>query len=157
MKKRISFLLGVAAIMTAMLTSCSKNDSAPANGNTGSTVDTTLKTQIVSGTWIITSYTQRTEDKTSQFAGVIFTFSSNGTLIANKNGNVTNGTWAYTPSSVGYYGGPPSKSSVTLSLGASSPFDRLTKIWNVASNTDGLLKLDSPEPTEDEHVQFAKQ
>jgi hypothetical protein len=155
MKKSTNFLLATAAIMTAMLTSCSKSYNAPPNTN--NPVDTTLKTQVISGTWIIKSYTQRTEDKTSQFASTVFTFSSNGTLTANKNGNITNGTWSYTPSSVGYYGGPPSKASVTLNLGAASPFDRLTKIWNVASNTDTLLKLDNPEPVEDEHVQFSRQ
>lgn len=155
MKKRISSLLGVAVIMTAMLTSCSKSYNAPPNTN--NPVDTTLKTQVIAGTWIVRSYTQRTEDKTSQFSGVVFTFSSNGTLTANKNGNIINGTWSYTPSAVGYYGGPPSKASMTLSLGAVSPFDRLTKTWNVASNTDTLLKLDNPEPLEDEHVQFSKQ
>jgi hypothetical protein len=155
MKKRICFLLGATTIGTAMLISCSKNYNAPASTN--NPVDTTLKTQVVSGTWIIKSYTQRTEDKTSQFASVVFTFSSNGTLTANKNGNITNGTWSYIPSSVGYYGGPPSKASITLNLGAASPFDKLTKIWNVASNTDTLLKLDNPEPVEDEHVQFSRQ
>jgi hypothetical protein len=155
MKKRISFLLGGAAIMTAMLSSCSKSYNAPPNAN--NSVDTTLKTQVISGTWIIKSYTQRTEDKTSQFAGVVFTFSSNGTLTANKNGDIINGTWSYTPSAVGYYGGPPSKASVTLNLGAVSPFDRLTKVWNVATNTDTLLTLDNPEPVEDEHLQFSKQ
>jgi hypothetical protein len=155
MKKSTNFLLATATIVTAMITSCSKSYNAPPNANNA--VDTTLKTQIISGTWIIKSYTQRTEDKTSQFASTVFTFSNNGTLTANKNGNVTNGTWSYTPSSVGYYGGPPSKASITLNLGATSPFDRLTKIWNVASNTDTLLKLDNPEPIEDEHLQFSRQ
>ena len=155
MKKRISLLLGVAAIATAVLTSCSKSYNAPPNTN--NPVDTTLKTQIISGTWIIKSYTQRTEDKTSQFAGVVFTFSNNGTLTANKNGNITNGTWSYTPSAVGYYGGPPSKASMALNLGAASPFDRLTKIWNIANNTDTLLKMDNPEPAEDEHLEFSRQ
>ena len=74
--------------MTAMLTSCSKSYNAPANTN--NPVDTSLKAQIISGTWIVKSYTQRTEDKTAQFAGVVFTFSSNGTLTANKDGNITN-------------------------------------------------------------------
>ena len=46
---------------------------------------------------------------------------------------------------------------MTLNLGAVSPFYRLTKIWNVASNTDTLLKMDNPEPLEDEHLQFSKQ
>ena len=156
MKKRISLLLGIATIMSAMLTSCSKSYNAPPNATT--TADTTVKTQITSGTWIISSFTQRTEDKTSQFAGVVFTFSSDGTLIAtDKNGNKINGSWAFSPSTVGYYGGPPSKASITLNVGMSSPFDRLTKVWNVASNTATQLKIDNPEPVEDEHVQFTKQ
>ena len=155
MKKSITFLLGTAAVISAMLASCSKSYNAPPNAT--ATVDTTLKTQIISGTWIITAYTQRTEDKTSQFAGVVFTFSHDGTLIADKNGNKTNGTWSYSPSTVGYYGGPPSKASMTINLGATSPFDRLNKIWNVASSTSTQVKMDNPEPVEDEHVQFSKQ
>jgi len=155
MKKSIRSLLWVAAIMPALLVGCSKSYNAPANSNTS--VDTTLKIQIVSGTWIISSYTQRTEDKTSQFAGVVFTFSDNGILTADKNGDITDGTWIYTPSAVGYYGGPPSKASMTLDLGPTSPFNRLTKTWNVASNTATLIKMDNPEPIDDEHVQFMKQ
>ena len=153
--KNGSFLLWLVAIMPALLMGCSKSYNVPATAN--STVDTTLKTQIISGTWVVSSYVQRTEDKTSQFAGVIFTFSSNGTLTADKNGNMTTGTWSYIPSAVGYYGGPPSKASMTLNVGTASPFDRLTKTWNIASNTALQLNMDNPEPIEDEHLQLSKQ
>jgi hypothetical protein len=136
-----------------MMESCSKSYTAPnppANTNPSSTV--------VSGTWIISSFTQATEDKTSLFDGYVFTFDSVGNIKAEKNGAVATGTWSYTPSSVGYYGSTPSKSSFTINVGASVPLGSLTKTWNIDSTntSSSKLALISPEVVENMHVNFSK-
>ena len=115
---------------------------------------------ITSGTWTVGTLTQNTEDKANQFSGYTFTFSrtgnaESGTVIATKGGNTITGTWSHT-AAVTYYGSTSTESMV-LSLGASSPFAMLTKIWNVESNTASTLSLVSPEVTENMHLEFVKQ
>jgi hypothetical protein len=123
---------------------------------TDNTASNNLTTAITSGTWVISSLTQRTEDKTSQFSGIVFIFAANNTVKATeKNGNITNGTWAYTPA-VTYYGAT-SKEAVIINMGTNSPFSRITKTWNVVGSSSTAVKLDNPEVLEDEHLQFSKQ
>jgi hypothetical protein len=103
--------------------------------------------------------TERTEDKTSQFAGITFTFggagSEGGTVVATKNGTTVNGTWSHSPA-ITYYGST-SAEAIALALSSASPFDRLTKTWNVVSTTSTTLTLVSPEVAQDEHLVFSRQ
>jgi hypothetical protein len=107
--------------------------------------------------WVISSYTQRTEDKTSMFEGVVFTFSDAGKMTATQNGSVIVGTWSYSPSSVVYYGSAPTKESITINMGAAKPSKNLNRIWNVVSSDGSALSLVNPEPADDEHIVFSKQ
>lgn len=149
MKNTILFttLLGLA-----LFTSCSKNTDAPATPPANNT-------PIVSGAYTINAYSQRTEDKTSLFKDFVFTFATGGILKAEQKGAVTNGTWVYTPSSVGYYGSTPSKASFTINLGTTSPLSRLNRTWNIDSTktTAANLSLINPEPLDGEVISFAKQ
>jgi len=156
MKKRIHISkIGVVTILT-LLESCSKSNvssNQPSNPPASNP-----STDMVSGTWTITSLIQRSEDKTSAFKGFIFTFLSTGNVKADKNGAVTEGTWAYYPAAVGYYGSTPSKASFTINLGAASPFETLTKTWNIDSTktNSSTLSLISPEVAENMRVTFSK-
>lgn len=133
--------------MFLFLYSCTK-DSATPSGSTDNTASV-----VSAGNWSITSYTQRTEDKTNSFAGVTFTFSNDGKLTATGSNSAT-GTWVVTPASTGYYGS--STPTITISLGGSSPFNRLSKTWKIAEQTGTTLRLDHPEVAEDEHITFSK-
>jgi hypothetical protein len=146
------FRISLMAALSTMIISCSKNYN---NNSTSTNAD--FQTALEMGTWTIGSYIQKTEDKTSQFAGATFTFSKSGTVTVNQNGTVTSGTWSYAPSVAGYYGGPATKASMGLSLGSQSPFDRLSRTWNIESNSSSSISLVNPEPTEDEHVKFSHQ
>jgi len=139
-----------------ILSSCSKNgsDNSPIDNNNN---NTTNSSAFITGNFTITSYTQRTENKTSSFNGAVFTFSSNGTLLVAMNGSTITGTWIYYPSSVGYYGSAPTDASITLSLGTSAPMNRLNRRWNIQSSTSTSVILINPEPNDDEHITFTKQ
>lgn len=71
----------LAAFFLLLLTAagCShKEDSvAPA-----SAAGTTFPEIIASGNWVVTSYTQGTEDKTNSMSGIRFTFDKNGQATA---------------------------------------------------------------------------
>ncbi len=86
---------GMALILLFCLVSgCKKSDTA----TTPST-----NSAFISGTWKITSFIQKTEDKTSDFSGLNFTFSSDSKLVVSGSKNVT-GSWLYKAPSSDYYG-----------------------------------------------------
>ena len=107
----------------------------------------------------MSSLLQRTEDKTSQFSGYTLNFIStapeSGTVTATRNGSTISGTWSHSPA-VTYYGSS-SQEAIVLNLGTSTPFDRLSRTWNVASSTNSVLNLVSPEVVEDSHLVLARQ
>ena len=149
--KQILTLCRFALIMILpILVGCSKSYNS--NSNPSTTSD--FKSNLAQGIWSISAYTQKTEDKSSQFAGTVFSFASSGTLTATQNGTVTTGSWAYSPSSVGYYGGPATEASLTINLGTQSPLNRLTRTWNIESTSSSSFSLVNPEPNDDEHVKF---
>jgi hypothetical protein len=137
----------IVLAMFMFLYSCTKDSTTPA-----SSTDNTAPV-VSAGTWAVTSYNQRTEDKTSTFAGITFTFSTDGNLTA-TGANSATGTWAISPASTGYYGS--STPTITINLGTSSPFNKLTRTWKIAEQTGTALRLDHPEATEDEHITFSK-
>jgi hypothetical protein len=154
MKKCVNNGLALVLAAVLFLVSCSKSPVDPVvNSGVPSTADS-VTTSLTTGTWIISSFTQKTEDKTSKFDGFTFIFSADGSLSATIGGTETKGTWHFTRA-VTYYGST-SKSAVALNLGAANPLSQLTKTWNFVSATSTLLKVDSPELAGDEHVQFSR-
>lgn len=154
MKKSSGTPVALMIATVLFLGSCSKSSVYPVSTSASATTPAALTTALTAGSWVLSSFTQKTEDKTSKFTDVVFTFSADGTVTATKNGTQTKGSWQYTPA-VTYYGSS-SKSAIALSMGSASPFDLLTKTWNFISLTATTLKVDSPELAEDEHVQFNK-
>ena len=143
------FFCSLSLVLLIFCISCKKySSSAPA-----STTSNNPTGNITSGTWSITSFTQKTEDKTSTFAGINFVFSSDGKLIASGT-NAANGTWVFTEASTGYYGN--AKETFSINLGINAPFNKLSKTWNIAEQNSTTLRLDNPQALEDEHVSFSK-
>jgi len=144
-------------ILATIFTACSKSAVEP-NANTVNNTAATVNA-IASGNWVISSYKQRTEDKTSQFSGYVFSFittgTNGGTITAIKSNNPVNGSWAYSPA-VTYYGST-STTSMTLNFGVSSLLDKISKKWNVVSIDSALISFVNPEVLEDEHLVFSKQ
>ena len=133
------------SFIVASFCGCTKDDNSSDPINPNNTV--------VTGNWTITNYRQRTEDKTSQYAGYSFTFNSDGTVTANKSGVSTTGLWSYSSASGSTYVG-----LFSISLGNDDPLKRLNESWLVdaGQNNSNQLKLTHPEAAEDEHVTFSK-
>ncbi|MEO7368268.1 MAG: hypothetical protein ABIZ36_09945 [Gemmatimonadaceae bacterium] len=150
---------GVLVLAAILLAGCSNSYKSP-TGPSSPTASDTVTPFIATGSWVVAALVQRTEDKTSQFSGYTFNFTStgtdNGTVTATRNGATVSGTWRHS-ASVTYYGGTPTNESIALNLGTSSPFDRLTKTWNVVSTTSATFTLVSPEVLEDMHLVLTKQ
>lgn len=151
MKKNPLFLLS-SFLLIIVFASCKKNYSTPpaAAGTDPSTV-------VSKGTWAVSSYTQKTEDKTSSLSGTVFTFSSNGSVSASNGGKTVSGIWSSSKGGISYYGGPPSIATFTINFTSDNNLIKISKSWNVASEDDVSIKLDNKEPLEDEHLSFSKQ
>lgn len=154
MKKYFNQPAALLIAIILFLGSCSKSSVDPVTPSASSPTAANVTAILTAGSWALSSFTQKTDNKTSKFADVVFVFSADGTVTATKSGAETKGSWQYAPA-VTYYGSS-SKAAIALSMGAGSPFDLLTKTWNFISVTSTTLKVDSPELAEDEHVQFSK-
>ena len=151
MKKHLNIPLVLVMAAAFAMVSCSKSS----YNNSGNTTSNAVTAALTTGKWVLSSFTQKTEDKTSKFSGITFVFSSDGSVSADDNGKTTKGSWHFSPA-VTYYGSS-SKDALNINLGTAQPFDLLAKTWNLVSNSSTAIKLDSPEVLEDEHVQFSKQ
>lgn len=157
MKKLNQITLLIVVTFSISLFSCSKSSQGSLANSTGSNA-ANITNSITGGNWTVSSYIQRSEDKTAQFNNIVFVFSNSsansGTVTATKNNTSVNGSWSYSPA-VTYYGST-STSSMVLNLGTSSPFNLLSKTWNVVSITSSKITLVNPEVIEDEHLVFSK-
>lgn len=152
---KIIKLFTLAAISVSFLTGCAKSKDDTANTAASTSTTTAF---AVDGKWIITSYTQKGEDKAKPFSGYSFAFATtganNGSITTLKDNQSFAGSWSHQPA-VTYYGSS-SKESMTLNFG-SATFANLNKIWNVVSITSTQLSFVSPEVAEEEHLVLTKQ
>ncbi|MDQ2794021.1 MAG: hypothetical protein M3Y12_08440 [Bacteroidota bacterium] len=110
--------------------------------------------QLAAGTWIVTFYMQATEDKTSQLAGYRFAFAANGQATASHSSSTDPGSWTWGGNS--YYGTPADSKTVVFTFGNQRPLDRISKSWIIASADDKVIKLDSSNPAEQEHLTLGR-
>lgn len=89
--KLMSIVVGIFSFL--FVVSCSKNED-----NSTNNTQTTVQTNVQSGTWKITKFFDSGTDKTNHFTGYIFTFNNSGVLNANNGTNNFDGTWSITDS-----------------------------------------------------------
>jgi hypothetical protein len=151
---KITHLFILAALGLCLFTGCAKSKDDTASPST-----TNAAAFSVDGKWVISSYTQRGEDKSRPFSGYSFTFATTGTnsgsIVSVKDNTSFTGSWTHQPA-VTYYGSS-SKESMTLNFGPTAPVSSLNKIWNIVSVTNTQLSLVSPEVAEQENLVFTKQ
>jgi hypothetical protein len=154
MKNLKKFSNRAIALSFAMLLAACGSYSSPTSPTSTDTV-----TSSIAGNWIVSSLVQGEENKTSQFNGYTLRFTStdaeSGTVIATRNNSQVEGTWRHSPA-VTYYGSS-STESIVLSLGMTTPFDRITGTWNVVSSNNTNLSLTSPEIREQMNLVLTKQ
>ena len=148
----ITSFLGIG-LWVALLCSCSKKQDSTDPGGSNNNATT-----FISGTWAITSYQQKAEDKTNQFSDYTFTFiasSTNaGTFTAVKDNNTTTGSWSH-QTAVSYYGSTSSE-SFTLNIPSDPALEKISQLWNVTASTSTKLTLENPEQSEQEQLVFSK-
>lgn len=121
----------VIALAFVSLFSCSKNDD-PSNNN-GS----------LSGQWVIHYYWDK-KDETSDFAGYIFEFLSNGQLKATKGSNTVTGTWQET------------SSKFIIDFGNDPVLEEINDDWEKIERTSSFIHLEDDNPAQDDELHFVK-
>ena len=102
----------------------------------------------------MSSYLQGPEDKTGQLAAYRFAFAASGQAIATHNSTAETGSWAWGGNS--YYGNPADSKTVVFTIGSGHPLDRISKSWLIGSTDDKVIKLDSSNPAENEHLTLGR-
>lgn len=130
----------LACITFFTLTSCSDDDSTPANSNNG-TVTEVVNT-VTGGTWHVTSYVDSGNDETSHFTGYNFTFGGSNALTATNGTNTYTGTWSVNDSSNSTDDDSPG-SDIDFNIGFTAPanFADLTDDWDIQERTATKIKL----------------
>lgn len=89
---------------------------------------------VTAGTWIITSFLDNGNDRTSRFSGYKFDFKSNGELTASNGSNTIVGTWNSS--------NDDSQDKLILEMGTTSPFSELNDDWHIIEKTSTKIKLE---------------
>lgn len=141
-----SLLLGLA-----LLAGCKKSDNTV-------TPDTTTAVNfpelVAPGTWTISSYTERTEDKLKTLGTITIRFTSDGNAVATLDQQNTTGTWLWGGNS--YYGTPATSKTVTLNFGTTKPYDRVSQTWTIVETKTNIIRLDHSNPAEDKHITLSR-
>lgn len=113
---------------------------------------------ITVGRWKVTSYIQGHDNNSSQFASYVFTFNSDGSMMADNKGEQTLGSWHY-QEAVFYYGIPVYGSSpygFTMNIGTGLPLTSLNENYFISKKTLTTIYIDSINPNENAHVILSK-
>lgn len=95
-----------------------------------------LEIILIDGQWFVQSYIDDGDDETNDYNGYTFTFNTDGTAVAQSNGNTVNGTWSVVTSGSGL--------DLVLNFeidNENDPFDDLNDDWDVEQFTDVLVDL----------------
>lgn len=138
---RTTFFSIVLASVSLLFGSCS---------NSGDNTPSGTAQVVSSGSWRVTLFIDSGNDETSDFAGYSFTFNSNGTVTAEKNGVSQNGTWNVSTSS----------NKFNIDLGpkttANHPLGELTDDWKILSTSNTEVRLTDDNTTSSEFLTFTK-
>ena len=138
-----TLVLNVCAIafVTLLLTGCNKNDTA---------IVGPITPIIIQGDWVVSSFTEPGENKTSDFNGYSFTFQPDGKLLAISGGVTKEGTWSENKSS----------GKLIINLGpkdnTNKPLGELTDDWRITAKSDTNISLTDDNATKNEVLVFSK-
>lgn len=151
--KTFAHMLVTAIIITT--TSCSKTDDSSAPSD----LSTTVKKEIITDTWVISSYTDKGKNETSNYTGYTFTFSENGILTANVSGASFTGTWSIGSDhsgsdDSGHHSDDENK--LILTIAGNYQMDELTDDFQIVSISENEIVLKDDNPTKIKELRFVR-
>lgn len=137
--KKLTFL----SVFVIMMVSCTRN-------NTNTPGD--LTPIVTNGSWVVSLFSERGNNETSDFSGYSFVFQADGKLIVKKaNAVVKEGTWTENSSS--------NKFIIDLGIkdDTNKPLGELTDDWVIKSKSDVKVSLTDDNASSAEFLEFTKQ
>jgi hypothetical protein len=113
------------------MVSCSSDDDS---GDVVTNEFENIKTTLPQGQWKISKLIDGTSDYTAEFESFAFTFSEDGTVIAQNDILSEPGTWAYDNTS-------SSSEELVLQFSEMDPFDELNDDWDIVSVSSAKIEL----------------
>lgn len=128
----------VIFIYTGLAMSCDKDDDN--NQQQDTTVQQTQNT-AQSGSWKITYFFDSDQNETDDFAGYVFTFNENGSLVAVNGSTTITGTWSVTDSNSSDDDGGSSDVDFNIFFASPSDFEDLSDDWDIVSVSNSKIEL----------------
>ncbi|NND63794.1 MAG: hypothetical protein HKN48_11460 [Flavobacteriaceae bacterium] len=100
-----------------------------------------------SGTWIITYFFDTDSDETSDFNGYIFSFNTDGSLVATKGNNTVTGTWSVQDDSSNNSSDDDGNSTddddfnIFFPVPDTNDFEDLNDDWDIISVSNNKIEL----------------
>jgi hypothetical protein len=129
---KISMLACLISLFAVV--SCNKDDDNPSNNT-----QTTIQTNLQSGTWRITKFVDSGTDETNHFTGYSFTFNSSGVLNASNGTNNYDGTWSITNSNSNDDSQDDLHFNINFNL--TNDFEDLNDDWDFISQSATKIEL----------------
>lgn len=147
-KKNTVALFVILIAITISFTACSKdeNNNPDPNANNGTSAERVINT-AQSGTWRISYFWDTDTDETSNFDGYVFTFNSDGTLVASKGNTSENGTWSVIDDPGNSSNDDDGNSTddddfnILFNVAPDNDFDDLNDNWDIVEVTDSKMEL----------------
>lgn len=107
-----------------------------------------IENNLMNGTWKVTSFMDDGEDKTNQFAGVVFTFNTDGTVTLN--GAISaKGTWNVAKEDDSNDDDLFDGRHQELNLNIPSPYESISDDWEIEKFSDS--KIESKDDSDDDN------
>jgi hypothetical protein len=107
--------------------------------------DKDFVTVLTTGNWVITLFVEDGENETSDYAGYVFTFNPNGTVIASKGSVNIQGTWETEVDD--------GSLELELEFPDDSPLDDLDDDWDVIEYNNAIIRLNDDD---DDYLTFER-
>lgn len=126
MKRLLFFAIGAMVVLSA----CKKEDEKTKDE---------IESEVSTGSWRITYFSDSGTDETSNFSGYNFTFSTDGTLTAANGSNTYTGTWSITDSNSS--DDSPSDLDFNINFNLTNNFEDLNDDWDISSHSSTKIEL----------------
>ncbi|MGB5647769.1 hypothetical protein [Muriicola sp.] len=133
----------ITLILVGLIATSCSSDSSDNNLNTAESLQAVTDLAL-SGTWVISSFIESGTDETDDFTGYVFTFNSDGSLVADNGTMTVSGTWSVTSDdSSDDDDDYDSDDDIDFNIFFAAPptFEELTEDWDIVSRSASRIEL----------------
>lgn len=130
MPNKFNYLI-IAIGLVVMSLSCTKDSINP--DGTDDISPAKVSQTLSAGEWVITHFFDSDKDETDHYNGYVFTFNTDGKLLAAKGSSVTTGSWTQ--------GSDDSQTKLIIDFSTPEDLEELSEDWRVLERTDSKVRL----------------